>query len=121
MPNYEADIDRTFRALADPTRRAVLAQLSLGPATVTDLARPFNMALPSFLQHVQLLEASGIVVSEKRGRVRMCRLNPAPIRQAEQWLAKQRQLWEARLNQLDAYLLTLKEQETAHDEPGDFA
>ena len=102
-------LDRVFRALADPTRRSVLERLGRGPAAMSELARPFAMALPSFLQHLTLLEDCGLVRSRKTGRVRTYRLAPRPMRAAEGWMAKQRALWERRLDQLDAYLLKLKE------------
>ncbi len=108
-----ARLDDTFRALADPTRRAVVETLGRGPASVSDLARPFSMALPSFLQHLKLLEECGLVATEKRGRVRTCRLRPEPLMAAGHWLEGQRDLWTRRLDQLDALLATLK------DEPGD--
>ncbi|AVO45649.1 ArsR/SmtB family transcription factor [Phreatobacter cathodiphilus] len=108
-----ARLDDTFRALADPTRRAVVEALGRGPASVSDLARPFSMALPSFLQHLKLLEECGLVATEKRGRVRTCRLKPEPLAAAEHWLEAQRSLWTCRLDQLDALLATLK------DEPRD--
>ena len=107
MPNQSAALDRVFRALADPTRRAVLRRLGGGEAAVSELARPFPMAMPSFLQHLEVLEDSGLVRSEKSGRVRTCRLVPGALRAAEVWMADQRRLWERRLDQLDAYLKTL--------------
>lgn len=103
-------LDPLFRALADPTRRQVLERLSRSPASVTQLAEPFAMALPSFLQHLQVLEESGLVTSTKQGRVRTYRLVPRRLKLAEDWLSRQRQLWETRLNQLDDYLGKLKEQ-----------
>jgi DNA-binding transcriptional ArsR family regulator len=103
-------VDNLFRALADPTRRDVLARLSRSPASVTELAGPFDMALPSFLQHLRILEESGLVRSRKEGRVRTYRLEPKRLKQAEDWLARQRTLWERRLDQLDAYLIDLKEE-----------
>lgn len=110
MPRYGAapELDRVFQALSDPTRRAVLQRLSSGTAAVSELAQPFDMALPSFLQHLQVLERSGLVRSRKAGRVRTYRLAPEPLKAAESWLGKQRALWERRLDQLDAYLLTLE-------------
>ncbi len=102
-------IDDVFRALADPTRRRVLERLSAGPVSVSDLAQPFAMALPSFVQHLGVLEESGLVRSEKRGRVRMYRLEAKRMKLAEDWLALQRTHWERRLDQLDAYLLKMKE------------
>jgi DNA-binding transcriptional ArsR family regulator len=100
-------LDRVFRALADPTRRAVLRRLGGGEAAVSDLARPFPMAMPSFLQHLAVLEDSGLVRSEKAGRVRTVRLVPGSLQAAEGWMAEQRRTWERRLDQLDAYLATL--------------
>ncbi|MBX3401053.1 MAG: winged helix-turn-helix transcriptional regulator [Gemmataceae bacterium] len=104
--------DAVFRALADPTRRRVLERLGRGPATVGDLAKPFEMALPSFLQHLRMLETAGLVESEKVGRVRTYRLVPERLKLAEDWLARQRRLWETRLDQLDDLLKTLKESES---------
>lgn len=110
MPNDLAQLDRVFQALADPTRRAVLARLSNGPAAMSVLARPFRMALPSFAQHLDMLETCGLVRSHKQGRVRTYRLAPQKLKTAERWLTEQRALWERRLDQLDNYLLELKEQ-----------
>lgn len=109
MPNQHAHLDHVFHALADPTRRAVLARLCEGPAPVSELAEPFDMALPSFTQHLGVLEQSGLVHSEKRGRVRTYQLAPERLKEAQDWLAKQRAHWEKRLDQLDNYLNTLKE------------
>lgn len=109
MPNQHAHLDHIFHALADPTRRAVLARLCEGPAPVSELAMPFGMALPSFTQHLGVLEQSGLVRSEKRGRVRTYQLTPQRLEEAQDWIAKQRVLWEKRLDQLDNYLNTLKE------------
>jgi len=110
MPNQQAvQLDRVFHGLADPTRRAVLGKLSNGPAAVSELAEPFNMSLPSFLQHLDVLENCGLVKSRKAGRVRTYRLTPQPLRVAEGWLEKQRSLWNRRLDQLDTYLTNIKE------------
>ena len=109
MPNQQTQLDRVFRALGDPTRRAVLSRLSAGSAAVSELARAFDMALPSFTQHLDVLEQSGLVRSRKVGRVRTYRLVPQPLKVAERWMAQQRALWERRLDQLDTYLLQLKE------------
>lgn len=103
-----------FHALANPTRRAVVARLGKGPATVSELAEPFEMALPSFMQHLRVLEESGLVHSRKRGRVRTVRIRPANLRRAAQWLVEQRGVWQDRLDQLDAHLATMKE---ADDRP----
>jgi DNA-binding transcriptional ArsR family regulator len=109
MPNQGAvGLDRVFQALADPTRRAVLQRLSSGTAPVSELAEPFDMALPSFLQHLKVLEGCGLVRSSKAGRVRTYQLSPQPLRAAESWIAEQRALWERRLDQLDRYLEDLK-------------
>jgi len=102
-------LDEVFHALADPTRRAVIALLGKGPATVSELAKPFDMALPSFLQHLQVLEATGLVKSQKRGRVRTVRIRPLQLKRAANWLAEQRGIWESRLDQLDASVTTMEE------------
>ena len=109
LPNQQMQLDRVFRALGDPTRRAVLGRLSAGPGPVSELARPFNIALPSFTQHLDVLERCGLVRSRKVGRVRTYRLVPQPLRAAENWITQQRAVWERRLDQLDDYLLKLKE------------
>lgn len=108
MPNQktiaQSDLSRVFKALSDPTRRVVLERLSQGPTPVGELAGPFDMALPSFLQHLDVLEKSGLVASEKTGRVRTYRLSPKPLQAAEGWMIAQRAIWDTRLNQLDSYL-----------------
>jgi len=109
MTNQQTQLDGVFRALADPTRRAVLSRLTAGPAPVSELARPFNIALPSFMQHLDVLEGCGLVRSRKLGRVRTYKLVPGPLKSAERWMARQRAHWERRLDQLDHYLLELKE------------
>ena len=93
-------LNRTFAALADPTRRRILAHLARGDRRVTDLARPHAMSLPAVVQHLQVLEASGLVRSEKSGRVRTCRIEPAVLRTAEQWISERRSGWERRLDRL---------------------
>ena len=112
MLNESARLDLAFQALADPTRRRIVAQLSRGPASVSELARPFRISLPAVMQHLQQLEASGLVRSEKQGRVRTCRIEPRALSRAESWIAEQRALWEGRLDRLEDYLATLKEEET---------
>lgn len=107
-----AVVDSIFRALSDPTRRNVLERLSMGPSSVTDLASSYNMALPSFVGHLKLLEDSGLVKSRKTGRVRICELAPDQIKVAEDWLGHQRAIWERRFDQLDSYLLKLKDKES---------
>jgi DNA-binding transcriptional ArsR family regulator len=103
-------IDVVFRALADPTRRRVLERLVSSPASVSELAEPFEMALPSFVEHLRVLEGSGLVSSHKTGRVRTYRIATGPMKRAENWLSRQRTLWERRLDQLDEYMLALKEE-----------
>jgi DNA-binding transcriptional ArsR family regulator len=93
-------LDRTFRALADPTRRTIVARLSRGPASVSELAEPLAMSLPAVVQHLDVLQQSGLVRSEKVGRVRTCRLEPAPLRDVEHWIARHRTEWERRLDRL---------------------
>lgn len=105
-----AAIDATFRALADPTRRRVIERLRGGPASMTDLARPFGVTLPTLSKHLGILEGSGLVRSAKRGRVRTYRLVPTRLKTAEAWLVRQRVLWERRLDQLDDYLTTMEEE-----------
>ncbi len=100
-------LDRVFQALADPTRRQVIERLVSGSASTTELAEPFDMALPSFTQHLGVLERAGLVTSTKAGRIRTYQLAPAGLALADGWLADRRRLWEQRLDQLDALLLTL--------------
>ena len=107
MPKQSPQLNRVFQALADPTRRAVLERLSRGPGATSELAEPFDMALPSFTQHLAVLEECGLVRSRKSGRVRTYELAPKPLEAAERWMAARRALWERRLDQLDAYLLDL--------------
>lgn len=109
MNAVTASTDGVFRALSDPTRRQVLERLSRSPGSVSELAAPFGMTLPSFVQHLRVLEESGLVRSEKRGRVRTYELVGESLKLAEDWLGRQRSLWERRLDQLDEYLLRLKE------------
>ena len=111
MLNESTDLDRAFPALADPTRRGLVARLTRGPASVSELARPLPISLPAVLQHLRLLEASGLVRSEKKGRVRTCRVEPRALAAAESWIAAQRALWEGRLDRLETYLETKKEKE----------
>ncbi len=106
-----------FRALADPTRIAVLERLSEGPAAVSELAKPHGMALPSFLQHLAVLEDAGLVRSRKEGRVRMCELSPRPLGVAQSWMARRRRHWEQRLDQLDDYLMRLEENDMIKIDP----
>jgi DNA-binding transcriptional ArsR family regulator len=108
-----AAADDVFHALSNPTRRKVLERLSAGPATVSDLAAPFDMQLPSFVQHLSVLEQSRLVKSTKRGRVRTYEIAPERFKVAEGWLAARRQVWEARLDRFDQYVTQLKKKESA--------
>jgi DNA-binding transcriptional ArsR family regulator len=113
MANNIAQLDAAFHALADPTRRAVVHRLCRGSATVSELAAPFDMALPSFLKHLGVLEAAGLVGSKKVGRVRTCTLQRKTIAAVERWLDAQRALWEGRYRNLDDLLTTLSGEENA--------
>jgi DNA-binding transcriptional ArsR family regulator len=97
-------VDRVFHALADPSRRLIVERLSEGPASVSELAEPLPMSLPAVLQHLQVLEGSGLVRSEKLGRVRTCRIEPAALRPLERWIGERRASWERRLDRLGDYL-----------------
>ena len=110
MDNKPA-LDTVFHALADPTRRAVIQQLSRGTATVSELARPFDMALPSFMKHIGVLESSGLISSKKIGRVRTCRIKPRKMAMAQTWLDEQRAIWEGRADRLAQYVENLASQE----------
>jgi DNA-binding transcriptional ArsR family regulator len=105
----QVTIDSTFRALGDRTRRRVVERLSAGPASMTELSRPFAISLPSLARHLGILEQSGLVRSTKVGRVRTYRLVPGKLATAEHWLSSHRSLWERRLDQLDAHLKTMEE------------
>ena len=107
-----AGADDVFHALSNSTRRKVLEQLSLGPATVSELAAPFDMRLPSFVQHLSVLEQSRLVKSKKRGRVRTYQIAPERFKVAEDWLTARRRLWEARLDQFDHYVKQLEKKES---------
>ena len=108
MLNNLSKLDRTFQALADPVRRRMLVRLSRGPASVSELASPLPMTLPAVMQHLKALELSGLVRSEKKGRVRTVRLEPKTLSVAETWIADRRTEWEAQLDRFEAYLSTLK-------------
>ncbi|MBV8749002.1 MAG: winged helix-turn-helix transcriptional regulator [Candidatus Eremiobacteraeota bacterium] len=99
-----ASIDLVFQALADPSRRTMVERLSRGPASVSELAKPLAISLPAAIQHLQVLEASGLVRSEKTGRVRTCRIQAAALKSAENWLSARRATWERRLDRLAGYL-----------------
>jgi DNA-binding transcriptional ArsR family regulator len=105
-----APVDRVFHALADPTRRGIVERLSLGPATVSELAEPLPMSLSAVGQHLAVLQVSGLVSSEKVGRVRTCRIEPAALRPVERWIGERRSSWEHRLDRLGEYLAEGDEQ-----------
>jgi len=107
MLNYPAPLDRAFQALADPTRRAMVERLTQGPASVSELKRPLAMSLPAVMQHLGVLETSGLVVSEKSGRVRTCRINLPALVEAERWITDRRLEWARRLDRLGEYLDSL--------------
>jgi DNA-binding transcriptional ArsR family regulator len=102
MLNYE--LDKTFAALADPARRAIVERLVQGPASVSELARPLPMSLPAVMLHLKVLEQSGLVTSRKEGRVRTCRIEPQMLSQAEEWVSARRRMWERSLDRLGAFL-----------------
>jgi DNA-binding transcriptional ArsR family regulator len=116
MTNHQPTLDRVFHALADPTRRAMVERLIRGPASVSELARPHRMALPTVVQHLKVLEQSGLVRSEKVGRVRTCRIEPKPLTTAETWIAGQREIWDGRLDRLEIYLKNLQAKENDHED-----
>ncbi|MBF9036631.1 metalloregulator ArsR/SmtB family transcription factor [Rhodobacterales bacterium HKCCE2091] len=100
----ESELDTLFLALSDRTRRGVLTRLARGPASVGELSQPFDMAMPSFLDHIRRLESQGLIETEKRGRTRECRLRPGALAPAREWMAAQRRLWEERTDRLEALL-----------------
>lgn len=104
MPNYQEPLDLVFQALADPARRAMVERLSRSPASVSELARPLAMSLPAVMQHLDVLETSGLVRSEKICRVRTCRVDDAALKAAENWITKRRAVWERRFDRLADYL-----------------
>ncbi|HEY5193154.1 MAG TPA: metalloregulator ArsR/SmtB family transcription factor [Solirubrobacteraceae bacterium] len=110
MLNQRVPLDLTFQALADPTRRAMVDRLTRGPASVSELAGPLTMSLPAVVQHLHVLEASGLVRSEKVGRVRTCHIEPLTLDGAEQWISERRKSWEQRLDRLGEYLAEHPEQ-----------
>ncbi len=117
MLNQEAALDRVFHALADPARRGMVERLTQGPASVSELAKPFAMSLPAVVQHLQVLEASGLVRSAKRGRVRTCEIQPAALQQVERWINERRRLWERRFDWLAEYLAEPASDPSANPDP----
>ena len=117
MPNHLTSLDLAFHALSDPTRRAVVSRLASGEVPVSVLAAPFDMALPSFAQHLKVLEDCGLIASEKRGRSRWCRLVPERFDAALDWMETERRNWTARLGRLETYLDTTTETDAHDDKP----
>ncbi len=115
MLNQAGDLDRAFQALADPTRRAIVERLAREPVSVSDLARPLAMSLPAVMQHLAVLEASGLVRSEKAGRVRTCHIEPEALSLAERWINERRTEWENRLDRLGDYLANLAQAGAANE------
>jgi DNA-binding transcriptional ArsR family regulator len=108
MLNRSQELDRLFHALADPARRAILERLGRGPAPVSELAKPLPMSLPAAMQHLGVLEAAGLIRTQKVGRTRTCALDPQAMSRAEQWITARRREWEGRLDRLDDYLKDLQ-------------
>jgi DNA-binding transcriptional ArsR family regulator len=104
MVNNNRGLDATFRALADPTRRAIVAALARGQASVTELARPHRMSLPAVMKHLRVLQRAGLVTQRKHGRTRHCRLAARPLKKAEAWISQYRAFWEMQFDALDRYL-----------------
>jgi DNA-binding transcriptional ArsR family regulator len=104
MLNYKTPVDRVLQALADPTRRVMIERLSRGTASVSELAEPLDMSMPAVMQHLQILETSGLVKSEKTGRVRTCRIDAAALAPLERWVGERRAMWEQHLDRLGDYL-----------------
>ena len=117
MANQQARLSDVFYALADPTRRAIVSKLGQGPESVSALAAPFEMALPSFMKHLSVLERSGVIRSNKVGRVRTCELRPKALSQAERWIAEQRAVWEARIDRMAAFAESLHQEDLSLDRP----
>jgi len=109
-------LDKTFAALADPTRRAILGRLAEGEASVTELAEPFEMTLPAVSKHLKVLERAGLITRTRRAQWRPCQLEPAPLKEASDWLEEYRRLWEERLDRLDEYLRELQGKEQADEQ-----
>jgi DNA-binding transcriptional ArsR family regulator len=117
MANQSTQLSDVFYALADPTRRAIVGALGRGPESVSTLAAPFAMALPSFMKHLGVLERSGVIRSNKVGRVRTCELVPKALTTAERWMAGQRAAWEARSDRMAAFAETLHQEELSRAKP----
>jgi DNA-binding transcriptional ArsR family regulator len=115
MLNHSQPVDHFFQALADPTRRGIVERLSRGPASVSELAEPLAMSLPAVVQHLQVLEASGVIQSEKVGRVRTCRIQPSAFDSVERWIDDLRLAWESRLDRLGEYLAERKRERSQEE------
>jgi len=113
MDQYSDQLNGVFQALADPTRRAVLGRLGKGPASTSELAKPFDMALPSFMKHIHCLEKSGLIWTRKEGRVRTCTLEEKRLAVVETWLAAQRSLWKGRIDRLDRFVTKTSKKENS--------
>jgi DNA-binding transcriptional ArsR family regulator len=113
MAQYSTRLDGVFQALADPTRRAVLSRLGTGPASIGELAAPFDMALPSFLKHIRYLEGTGLIRTRKTGRVRTCTLEKKSFDVIEAWLGEQRSIWEGRTDRLERFVTAIDDKETS--------
>jgi DNA-binding transcriptional ArsR family regulator len=110
------DLSSTFAALADPTRRAILARLADGEATVNELAEPFDLKLPTVSKHLKVLQRAGLITQSRKAQWRPCRLEPAPLKDVADWVERYRRIWDERLNQLDAYLTELQAKEKSRDD-----
>ncbi|MBN9063147.1 MAG: transcriptional regulator [Rhizobiales bacterium 65-9] len=115
MENQQLALDRAFAALSDPTRRAVVARLCLGEATVSQLAEPFGIGLPTVLKHIRVLEDGGLLATRKAGRVRLCALRPEALRQTDAWLGEHLRIWTARLDRMDAHVQRRKNEVRTDD------
>ncbi|KXF77985.1 ArsR family transcriptional regulator [Paramesorhizobium deserti] len=111
MDQYSGQLNGIFQALADPTRRAVLGRLGKGPASISELAEPFDMALPSFMKHIHILEDSGMIRTRKEGRVRTCAIEKKQFAVVQDWLSEQRAIWEGRTDRLEQFVITEQEKE----------
>jgi DNA-binding transcriptional ArsR family regulator len=116
MVKYSASLDSTFGALADPTRRAILATLTLGQASISELARPHRMSLPAVMKHLRVLEQAGLVSQKKAGRIRHCQLAAKPLKDAETWLSQYRVFWEETFDSLERYLSRTDQSEKKEDQ-----
>jgi DNA-binding transcriptional ArsR family regulator len=116
MANQQTRLSGVFCALADPTRRRIVSVLGSGPASVSALAAPFEMALPSLMKHLAVLERSGVIRTKKVGRVRTCELRPKALSPAEQWMAEQRETWEARADRMSAFAEQLHQEDQSRDQ-----